>query len=220
MPRPSFRPVGLLLAAALTLYLSVWLAAGQSQAVGLRQDTSVEPTPSVVETPVETSSPIPGETPTDTPVPPTPETPTETPTEIPVETPTETPTDTPVPDTPTPEATATPLPTPTETPTPTPTVRPVVILTPTPEPTLFSLAGQVVDAALTSAAWIWLTCGSLVFFAVAGAIAGLSFYRQSRRRFDLYEIVPEEETNTPAQKGTERGRSLPSDEDSWPSSLP
>ena len=73
--------------------------------------------------------------------------------------------------------------------------------------------------ALTSAAWIWLTCGSLVFFAVAGAFAGFSFYRQSRQRFDLYKIVPEEDI-APAPQGKGRGKFTPPDEDSWPSSLP
>jgi len=204
---PSLRSVGLLFAAVLTLYLSVWLATGQSQAVGLRQETSVAPTPSIAETPTET------------PIPPTLEAPTVTPTEIPVETPTETPTDTPAPDTPTPEPTFTPLPPPTETPTPTPTVRPVVVPIPTPEPTLFSVTGEVVNATLTSAVWIWLTCGSLVFFAVAGTVAGFSFYRRSRQRFDLYEIVPEDE-DPPVSKGKGRGKSPPPDEDSWPSSLP
>ena len=98
-------------------------------------------------------------------------------------------------------------------------MRAVVIPTPTPEPTFFSVAGQVLDVALTSAAWIWLTCGSLVFFAVAGTFAGFSFYRNSRQRFDLYEIMSEEEI-APAPKGKGRGKSQPSDEDSWPSSLP
>ena len=118
-----------------------------------------------------TDTPIPPqvEIPTDTPVPPTPELPTEAPTEIPTETPT---------DTPTPEPTFTPLPpteTPTQTPTPSPTVRPIVILTPTPDTTLYGVAGRVVNTAITSAAWIWLTCGSLLFFAVARPIAGFSF---------------------------------------------
>lgn len=216
MQRLSLRPTGWLLAAGLTIYLIVWLATGQSQAIGPRQETSAQPTPSGLETPTETPSPVPPDGMTDTP---TAEFPTETPTEIPTGFPTETPTDTPVPDTPTPEATSTPLPTPTETPTPTPTVRPVVLPTPTLEPTLFSLAGQVVDATLASAVWIWLTCGSLVFFAVAGAIAGFSFYRRSRQRFELYEIVPGEE-ETPRQKGRRRDGSTPPDEDSWPSSLP
>lgn len=214
MQRPPFRPLGLFLAALLTIYLVAWLATGHGQAIGLRQETSEQPTPSGVETPTETPSPVSGDTPTDT------APPTETPTEIPVETPTETPTETPLPsDTPLPTDTPTSEPTPTVTPTPTPTVRAVVIPTPTPEPTLFSVTGQALSVALASGAWIWLTCGSLVFFAVAGAFAGLSFYRQRRQRFDLYEIVTEDEI-PPAPQGKGRGKSPPSDEDSWPSSLP
>ena len=210
------RFIGLLLAAALTFSLTLWLAVGQSQAVGIQQETSVLATdqPSVVETPTDTPIPPPVEIPTDTPVPPTPELPTEVPTEIPTETPT---------DTPTPEPTFTPLPpteTPTQTPTPSPTVRPIVILTPTPDTTLYGVAEGVVNAAITSAAWIWLTCGSLLFFGVAGTIAGISFYHQSRNRFKLYEVVPEEEVNILAPKSRPRDTPLPPDEDSWPSSLP
>lgn len=214
MQRPLSRPVGFLLAAALTLYLMVWLATGQTQAVGFRQDTSVLPgQPSVIETPVDTPTPFP-EFPT--------EVPTEIPTEIPIEVPTELPTETPT-DTPQPQPTDTPLPpsaTPTETPTPSPTVRPIATATPTPDGTLFGVVGRAVNAAITSAAWIWLICGSLIFFVVAGTIAGLSFYHQNRNRFKLYEIVPEEEINILGPTARRRNPSLPPDEDSWPSSLP
>ncbi|MFZ1756481.1 MAG: hypothetical protein WBO46_07025 [Caldilineaceae bacterium] len=217
------RYVGLLLAALVTLCLMTWLATSQSQAVGLGQENSpispgelptATPFDTATDTPVPPVQDQPDATPTDTPVPdtPTPEPPTATPSDTPTATPTDTPTDTP-----TPEPTATSTATPTATPTPTPTVRPIVIPTATPEPTLFSVAGQVIDVALTSAAWIWLTCGSLVFFAVAGAFAGFSFYRQSRQRYNLFEIVPEEEAPS-MPKG--RDPSPPPDEDSWPSSLP
>lgn len=207
--------MGLLLSAVVALFLVIWLAIGQTQAGGLRQNSPVSPPdqPTATEIPTQTQAETPTETPTDTPIPQAQETPAEVPTEAPTETPTEFPTETPT-DTPTP------LPPPTVTPTSTPTVRPFVVPTPTPDPTLFGLAGLVVDAALTSAAWIWFTCGSLLFFVVAGAIAGLSFYRQGQRRFELYEIVPEEAAETPAQKGKGRDRSLPSDEETWPSSLP
>lgn len=225
MPRLSPRLRGLLLAALITCTFVIWLASGTTQATGLGQGESpISPNqtpvdqPTATETPVETATPFTSDIPTDTPVP-------DTPTFLP-------PTDTPVPDTPTPEPptdtptpeppTDTPTPepptsTPTVTVTPTPTPRPVVLPTLTPVPTILDAMGQVVNVALTSAAWIWLTCGSLLFFAVAGAFAGLSFYRQSRQRYELYTIVPEEEDASAPTSGSRRHES---DDDSWPSSLP
>lgn len=222
MPRPLSRPAALFAAALLTICFVGWLSIGQSQAVGLWQADSPPGTPSVPETPTET--PVSQQdAPTPTPTEIVSETPTDIPTDTPVpppDLPTETPTDTPIPtETPTPEPTATPLPTGTPTPTPRPTPRPVLLPTPTPEPTILDVAGQVMNVILTSAFWIWITCGSLLFFAVAGAIAGFSFYRNSRRRFDLYEIVPEDEGNAPSV-GPKRGGSAPAEDDSWPSSLP
>ncbi|HRJ40393.1 MAG: hypothetical protein KJZ86_12555 [Caldilineaceae bacterium] len=211
------RRLGLLLAASIALVLVAWLATGHIQAVGLAQNSPFSPQdqPTATETPPQLPTDIPTPTPTDTPIPPTPEVPTETPPEIPTDIPTEVPADTP-----TPEPTLTPLPPATETPIPEPTPRPVVVPTPTEAPTLYGLAGQVVGAALTSAAWIWFTCGSLLFFAVAGTVAGLSFYRQNRRRFDLYAIVPEETDDSGPRQGKGNGPGLPSDDDTWPSSLP
>ena len=151
----------------------------------------------------------------------------------------------------TPEPTATETPTatlpatPTETAGPTPTVTPIVALVvvtntpiptqrpieyPSPTPTADSVlfAAQVLDNFVAAAGWIWFLGGSLVFFVVAGIIAGLSFRRQERRRFDLEEAdeterhdfwAEEKESSGPG--GRRGAASAQADEDDdWPESLP
>ncbi|RME60329.1 MAG: hypothetical protein D6790_09430, partial [Caldilineae bacterium] len=62
-------------------------------------------------------------------------------------------------------------------------------------------------------AWIWFVCGSLVFFIVAGIVAGLGFYRRERNRYQLYDLTSDEETGTQPQ--AQAGE----DDDIWPPSL-
>lgn len=61
---------------------------------------------------------------------------------------------------------------------------------------------SVIDGALAAAAWLWFLCGSIVFFGVAGLIAGLYFRGQESKRFSLIrdrfgtgamEATPEDE---------------------------
>jgi hypothetical protein len=97
--------------------------------------------------------------------------------------------------------------------------RPIELPTPTPTPDVLLFAALAVDKTLLAAAWIWFALGSLVFFAVAGLVAGLSFRQAERRRFDLLKtdaatlddagLLP-----PPPPPRTPRG------EDNWPDSLP
>lgn len=125
---------------------------------------------------------------------------------------------------PTPTDTPTASPTPTETPTPTITQRPVEPATPAPTQDAFSLFGQVANRVVVAAGWIWFLGGSLVFFVSAGIIVGLSFRRQQRQRFDLYDLGDEPSTEPPTNPqpsaATPARRSRPPDDyDNWPASL-
>lgn len=237
----SRRLFGLVCAVSMAGFVVVWLTFAASPPRSLAQDspaaTPAEQEQSPVETPVEQGQ-SPSETPTFTP------TSTATDTPVPVEAPTETPTDTPGPPPPEPSTdTPTPLSSPPEeapppgatvTPqgtgpgtqepptveaeqalaTETPTPRPVAFPTPTPTPSILVLMDRSLTGLLGAAAWIWFVCGSLVFFIVAGIVAGLGFYRQERNRYRLYELTPDEET--PVRSQAQTGE----DEDIWPPSLP
>lgn len=99
--------------------------------------------------------------------------------------------------------------------------------TPAPTPTLNAalFAARIIDSAIAAAGWIWFALGSLLFFTVAGILAGLSFRRQEHQRYDLVEEPPDGSTSL-------AGTSLPDIDtlppvnppptppDDWPSSLP
>ncbi len=162
------------------------------------------------------------------------ETPTETPFFVPTDTPfavaTETPIIFPVEpsafDTPTPEGG---LPVdennnlPLETPTPLlilpPIDRPIVLVEPTTSPEFADLLGVILHSAAAATAWIWFACGSLIFFIVAGIVAGLYLSQQHRNRYQIYTVVPEDRPNIALQKPEKPARPVP-DDDIWPASLP
>ena len=106
---------------------------------------------------------------------------------LPFETPTP-----PLPPLPTPEATIA-----VESPTPTPLVAivaPTALTGPSPTPApiadyLNVVAGMLAVSTATLG-WIWFLVGSIIFFAVAGIFAGLTFRQQERHR---YETATEEE---------------------------
>ena len=115
------------------------------------------------------------------------------------------------------------------TPEPAPTQRPII--TPTPTPTLDAgmLAARIVDSAIAAAGWIWFALGSLLFFTVAGILAGLSFRQQERQRYDLVDErdaedaffaganLPDIDTFSPPDHPASPPPTPPDD---WPSSLP
>lgn len=190
------------------------------------------PTPQIVPPAAETATPtlpVPSDTPT--PLPP----PTETPLVESTATPTETPTVAVVleaTDTPTPielpaddEATALPVlvvETPAGEVVTDPDSSTLLLLPPvdrpvTPpaemlQPNFIIFFDRILAAALEASAWIWLTCGSLLFFIVAGLVAGINFYRQEPRRYDLFDVeIPSRTPHPPDESARD---------DSWPSSLP
>lgn len=64
-----------------------------------------------------------------------------------------------------------------------PTARPVNVPTVTPVPDRVLLAATMFDRAVASLAWLWLICGSFIFFIVAGIVVGLGLTgRISHRR--------------------------------------
>jgi hypothetical protein len=70
-----------------------------------------------------------------------------------------------------------------------------------------------------AAAWIWLVCGSLIFFVVAGIVAGIYFSQRKRERYHIYTLTPEERWDHEVIK-EETPRQAKKDEDIWPASLP
>ncbi|GIV78476.1 MAG: hypothetical protein KatS3mg050_2870 [Litorilinea sp.] len=101
---------------------------------------------------------------------------------------------------------------------PLPTQRPVVYPTPTPTPDYLLLAARVIDAAVATAGWIWFLVGTLIFFAAAGIMAGLSFRQQEAHRFDLLEAAPPEDEEEWDADDEDVGP--PEMDDNWPASLP
>jgi len=105
--------------------------------------------------------------------------------------------------------------------------RPVVYPTPTSTPDVLLFAALVADKIMLAAGWIWFALGSLVFFAVAGLVAGLSFRQAERRRFELHNTdvetldaagflpPPSTEPDEAAARAAARA-----EEESWPDSLP
>jgi hypothetical protein len=92
----------------------------------------------------------------------------------------------------------------------------------------------------TTLGWIWFLAGSIIFFAVAGMFAGLSFRQQERRRYamvdeeaplwdDLDEGADEPFASWPAAPTANRraqtvstpaAATNPEADDGWPASLP
>ncbi len=101
---------------------------------------------------------------------------------------------------------------------PLPTQRPVVYPTPTPTPDYLLLAARVIDAAMATAGWIWFLLGTLIFFAAAGIMAGLSFRQQEAHRFELLEATPPEDDEEWGEDEEDVGP--PDTDDNWPASLP
>lgn len=71
---------------------------------------------------------------------------------------------------------------------------------------------------------LWFLAGSLVFFGVAGIIAGVGFRQSERRRFHLYTLEEQEDESSDEAATTSsqapKARSAKDDVDRWPSSLP
>lgn len=117
------------------------------------------------------------------------------------------PTETPSPQPVEPTATATLTATPTQTPTATPTdvlaaiallqtpmdaQRPIETAPPAPTPDAMLIMARAVDMGILAASGIWFACGSLLFFGMAGLVAGLYFRQQERSRFALVRADPEQ----------------------------
>ncbi len=110
--------------------------------------------------------------------------------------------------------------------TPPPTPRPIEPPTPVPPVGQGSLLGQVLGSAVRAAFWLWFLIGSIVFFAIAGLIFGLSMARQPEEPYalldaddlaDLDQLLPPERGGGPAAPG---GATTVADDDNWPASLP
>ena len=121
----------------------------------------------------------------------------------PLPTPTETPLPVPVEPTATETATSTPTATPTATPTdvlaavaalqtPIDPLRPVETAPPAPPPDAMLIMARAIDMGILAAGGIWFACGSLLFFGVAGLVAGLYFRQQERSRFQLVRADSEQ----------------------------
>ena len=226
-------PLAVLLATGL---LFAWLVSGPASAEMLFQSSNLAPTETPTATPTAqaTFTPTPEVTPTV--VQPTePATLSPTPTET-IES-TETLTAT-LPLTTTPELTPRSGEAAELTPTPTvdlagmllplaiPTLRPVSVPSPTPAPDRLLLAATLIDRAVASLAWLWLICGSFLFFVVAGIVAGLGITGRvaNRRSQPLYggdatDSAFHPYLDTPP---TNPGREpyTPQNDDNWPASLP
>ncbi|MDQ3248093.1 MAG: hypothetical protein M3Q45_02680, partial [Chloroflexota bacterium] len=96
------------------------------------------------------------------------------------------------------------------------TVRPLALPPPTQAPAVLPLFSRVLDATVAAAGWIWFLCGSLIFFATAGILAGLGFRRQERRRYALVDAPLDVDEDL-----FQVNLAPPADaDDSWPASLP
>ncbi len=208
----------------LALFLTLWLSEGGGSA-GLVQESPLSPVETATPTATEPPAVTPPPTATPTPVPPTPTpiAPTATPTEARVPVPVDTPTPVP-PASPTPEEASAPA-----VATATPTADPLLMLppvdrpavSPTPEPTpdlwtfLVVLGGQLAQAG----AWVWFLVGSLIFFVIAGLVAGLSFAWAEEHRYQVYRVIPLVEETQEEEPSPPGGRPDAA-EDGWPPSLP
>jgi len=166
------------------------------------------------------------------------------------------------------------LPTPTTTPQPTDTpnithtatIQPVVIVAPTNpggetaagsmgpnsggsatsiDGDYLSLIAATLATSTATLSWLWFLAGSIIFFAVAGMFAGLSFRQQERRRYRMFdddegpteaensllfendpvapwpdEPLPEMTTIDETTDSSQPDRDNKADDDYWPASLP
>lgn len=199
--RPALRrPFVLLAILCATGLLWSWFSTGTAHSQPSPQDSPLETatsTPDPALFPTETPTLVPTETPDPALFP------TETPPPLPTETPLPAP-ENGLPGDPAESADA-----------PTPVDRPQARVE---SPTLdaFGVIGRVVASMASVAAWIWLLCGSLIFFVVAGIVGGLLFSQRERHRYDLYVVEAEDE---PRYDVIEPPSSDPRDDDSWPASL-
>ena len=51
------------------------------------------------------------------------------------------------------------------------------------------------DSIITAAGFIWFMVGTVIFFVVAGTIAGLSFRQQAEERYDLTPVANQRRTD-------------------------
>ena len=68
--------------------------------------------------------------------------------------------------------------------------RPFNTPTPAPTPDYLLMAAEAFDKTLLAATWVWFMAGSLVFFAIAGVLAGLAFWRGERDRYTFVARYP------------------------------
>lgn len=115
----------------------------------------------------------------------------------------------------------------TNTPEATPGVRPIELPPPAPTPDYLLIAARAFDSVIMTATWIWFAVGSLVFFVVAGVLAGLSFRQNERQRYDLLDagladagLVEHYEFLLPPPPSTQETEEVNPDGDDWPDSLP
>jgi hypothetical protein len=95
--------------------------------------------------------------------------------------------------------------------------RPIELPTPTATPDYLLVAARTVDTFMLTATWIWFLAGSLVFFVVAGVLAGLSFRQNERQRYDLLNDglwIDDDFLLPPPPPPRDE------DVDNWPDSLP
>ncbi len=109
----------------------------------------------------------------------------------------------------------------------TPTQRPIEPPTPTPTPDRVMLVAEIIDSTIAAFGWIWFMFGSLIFFIVAGVLAGLSFRQREQERFALVEPLEPDFMDEDAILDDLLNRSppmlIPDEDDTpddWPPSLP
>ncbi len=110
---------------------------------------------------------------------------------------------------PTPEPTSTP----TITPTPTATIRPLAISSAPDAGAMTGIFAEVLRSTAAAAGLIFFVLGVMIFFGVAGLVAGSSFRWGDRNRYRLYQMQEGERDPTDAARP-------PDGDDQWPASLP
>lgn len=106
-----------------------------------------------------------------------------------------------------------------------------------------SLIATTLATSTATLSWLWFLAGSIIFFAVAGMFAGLSFRQQERRRYRMFDDElgstnaensllfeegplapwPDEMTATESattEEAIDQSRADTDDDDYWPASLP
>lgn len=122
---------------------------------------------------------------------------------------------------PTPLPSATLPPTETPTVTPTQTQRPILYPTSLPPADLTTVFSQVFGSSAAATGFIFLLTGTLVFFGVAGGMLAYGFLRNSRRRYEVYEIEGDDiDGERTPQSGARNPTARGAGKEDWPSSLP